>query len=77
MKILRSRQITQATGLSRTTSYRLEQSGKLPYRRRSSQNSVTWLEAEIQQAWLSERPDVPQHRNDPPTRSTRSGRAFD
>lgn len=57
MKMLRSRQVTQATGLSRMTIYRLEHSGKFPCRRRLSQNSVAWLEADIQ-AWLNERPAV-------------------
>lgn len=59
MKMLRSRQVSQATGLSRMTIYRLERSGKFPCRRRLSQNSVAWLEADIQ-AWLIERPAVRQ-----------------
>jgi len=55
MKIVRLRQVMQLTGLSRMTIYRLERDGKFPKRRRLSQNSVAWLEADIA-AWAESRP---------------------
>ncbi len=58
MKFLRIRQVMQLTGLSRMTIYRLELSGKFPQRRRLSQNSVAWLESEIE-LWAESRPIAP------------------
>jgi prophage regulatory protein len=55
MKFLRIRQVMQATGLSRMTIYRLELAGKFPNRRRLSENSVAWLEADISE-WIDSRP---------------------
>ena len=55
MKFLRIRQVMQLTGLSRMTIYRLELAGKFPKRRRLSENSVAWLEADIA-AWADSRP---------------------
>jgi predicted DNA-binding transcriptional regulator AlpA len=43
MKLLRTRQVMQATGLSRMTIYRLELAGKFPSHRRLAENSVAWL----------------------------------
>jgi len=65
MKFLRVRQVMQLTGLSRMTIYRLERDGKFPKRRRLSQNSVAWLESDID-AWADSRPEVElrRHRND-------------
>jgi predicted DNA-binding transcriptional regulator AlpA len=45
----------QATGLSRITIYRLELAGKFPKRRKLSENSVAWLEADISE-WIDSRP---------------------
>ena len=55
MKFLRIRQVMQLTGLSRMTIYRLELAGRFPKRRRLSENSVAWLESDIQ-AWADSRP---------------------
>jgi prophage regulatory protein len=55
MKFLRIRQVMQATGLSRITIYRLELAGKFPKRRKLSENSVAWLEADISE-WIDSRP---------------------
>jgi len=55
MKFLRIRQVMQLTGLSRMTIYRLELAGRFPKRRRLSENSVAWLESELQ-AWAGSRP---------------------
>jgi len=55
MNFLRIRQVMQVTGLSRMTIYRLELSGRFPRRRQLSQNSVAWLESEVN-AWAESRP---------------------
>jgi len=55
MKFLRIRQVMQRTGLSRMTIYRLELAGRFPKRRRLSENSVAWLESDIE-AWADSRP---------------------
>lgn len=57
MKFLRIRQVTQLTGLSRMTIYRLELAGRFPKRRRLSENSVAWLESDIA-AWADSRPNA-------------------
>ncbi len=54
MKLLRIRQVMQATGLSRMTIYRLELAGKFPSRR-LAENSVAWLEDDVAQ-WIDSRP---------------------
>jgi prophage regulatory protein len=58
MRFLRIRQVMQLTGLSRMTIYRLELSGKFPQRRRLGQNSVAWLESDIE-LWAESRPIAP------------------
>ena len=55
MKILRIGKVTEATGLSRTTLWRLERSGDFPRRIRLSPNSTGWIESEIEQ-WIESRP---------------------
>jgi len=55
MKLLRIRQVIQATGLSRMTLYRLELAGEFPKRRRLAANSVAWLESDVAQ-WIESRP---------------------
>jgi predicted DNA-binding transcriptional regulator AlpA len=47
MRFLRTKQVMQATGLSRMTIYRLELRGNFPKRRQLSENSVAWLESDI------------------------------
>jgi prophage regulatory protein len=55
MRFLRIRQVMQLTGLSRMTIYRLELAGAFPKRRRLAENSVAWLESDIE-AWADSRP---------------------
>jgi len=55
MRFLRIRQVIQLTGLSRMTIYRLELAGQFPQRRRLSENSVAWLESDIE-SWADARP---------------------
>ena len=40
-------QVRAATGLSRTTVWRLEATGQFPKRRKLGQRSVAWLQSEI------------------------------
>lgn len=58
MQLLRTKQVTTMTGLSRMTIYRLELAGQFPARRKLAKNSVAWLEDEIQ-AWIKSRPSGP------------------
>ncbi len=55
MKILRIRNVTEATGLSRTTLWRLERRGDFPHRIRLSPNSIGWIETEVEE-WIESRP---------------------
>ena len=55
MKILRTPEVTNITGLSRTTLWRLERRGDFPRRIRLSPNSTGWLESEIE-GWIESRP---------------------
>ena len=54
MKVLRTRDVADVTGLSRVTIWRLERAGDFPNRIRLGQNSVGWLQDEIE-AWLINR----------------------
>ncbi len=55
MKLLRIKQVMEATGLSRMTLWRLEKAGDFPIRRRLGSNSAAWLESDIA-AWIESRP---------------------
>ena len=55
MRILRLDELTERTGLSRTTLWRLERANEFPKRIQLSRNSVGWDESEISK-WLSSRP---------------------
>ena len=55
MNILRMKQVIKATGLSRTTLWRLERRGDFPKRLRLGPNSTGWLETEVQR-WIESRP---------------------
>ena len=55
MQILRRREVTARTGLSRTTLWRLERSGRFPQRIRLSRNAVGWYAQEVTR-WLADRP---------------------
>lgn len=54
---LRWPRVKAATGLSRSTVWRLEQAGLFPRRRQLAPNSVGWSSAEID-AWLATRQHV-------------------
>ena len=47
-RFVRDRECENLTGLSRTTRWRLEKKDLFPKRRQISENSVAWLESEIQ-----------------------------
>ena len=53
-EIFRFPSIHKATGLSRTTIWRLERAGLFPRRRQLSPNTVGWPRAEIEE-WLATR----------------------
>jgi prophage regulatory protein len=57
MKLLRIKQVIEATGLSRMTVWRLEKAGRFPTRRRLGDHAVAWLESDID-AWIESRPRV-------------------
>ena len=67
MRLLRTKQVSQATGLSRGTIYRLERSACFPRRRRLGLNSVAWVESEVDE-WMARRPLAHQ---DSPTKTVR------
>ena len=46
-RYLRAREVLKATGLSRSTIWRLEKYGQFPTRRRIARHAVGWLESEI------------------------------
>lgn len=54
---LREPQVREATGLSRSTRWRLESQGKFPARRQLSSNTVGWLRSEVE-AWMRTRTRV-------------------
>lgn len=55
MRFLRPEQVLEKLGISRSTLYRLEESGELPPRRRISANSVGWIEEELDE-FIASRP---------------------
>ena len=52
--VLRTQQLREYIGLSRTTRWRLEKSGQFPKRVRLGQNSVGWLKGDVD-TWLESR----------------------
>src|SRR4051794_30043007 len=57
MGMLRLKQVTKETGLSRMTIYRYEARGEFPRRRRLGANAVGWAEHEVAE-WMRTRPLV-------------------
>ena len=55
--ILRTESVLKATGLSRTTLWRLEKNGQFPPRRKLSARLVGWLETEVAE-WVKNRQPV-------------------
>ena len=53
-RIMREREVQAVTGLSRTTRWRLERSGKFPARIHLSPNAVGWRSCEIAD-WIASR----------------------
>lgn len=60
-KILRFQEVTELTGLSRSTIWRKERLGLFPKRKQLGLNSVGWLESDIQQ-WLENLPSSNTHK---------------
>ena len=58
--IIRWPQVRATTGISRTTSWRLEKAGLFPRRRCLGPNSVGWFQSEII-AWIETRAVVGRH----------------
>lgn len=56
-RLLRTAEVLQRTGMSRTTQWRLEKAGAFPRRRLVCGGSVAWLESEIVE-WIRSRPVV-------------------
>ena len=56
-RVIREAECKRLSGLSRTTRWRLERSGKFPKRRQLSDNAVGWLWSEVL-AWRGSRPTV-------------------
>ena len=57
MKVLPIKEVTNLTGLSRVTIWRLEQEGRFPSRVSLSPRRVGWRKNEIEE-WLDTRPKV-------------------
>ena len=71
-KLLRMGDVLQATGLSRTTIWRLEGRGRFPRRLRVTGGTVAWRASEIA-AWIEELAPVPAPTHDLETRRRSSG----
>jgi prophage regulatory protein len=56
-RIMPAAEVARATGLSRTTIWRMERDGKFPARRQVHGHRVGWLESEVD-AWIQARPLV-------------------
>ena len=57
MRLIRIAQLTEKLNISRSTVYRLEESGELPPRRRISANATGWIEEEIDE-FIASRPTL-------------------
>jgi prophage regulatory protein len=55
MKILRTPEVIELTGLSRATIWRLERKGKFPARLHLGENAIGWLDDEVMD-WMASRP---------------------
>ncbi len=54
MRFLRIDEVIGKVGLSRPTIWRLERAGEFPRRRQLGQNSVGWVEEEVEE-WMQSR----------------------
>ena len=57
-RFLREPEVKLITGLSRTTRWRLERTGKFPRRRRIAEQAVAWSAREVTE-WMIERVSTP------------------
>jgi prophage regulatory protein len=55
MRILRTDEVTERTGLSRSSIWRLERDGVFPARRQISSKAVGWLSSDIER-WIESLP---------------------
>lgn len=55
MRILKTREVLKASGLSRTTLWRYERAGSFPRRLKLGPNRVGWRADEVE-AWIESRP---------------------
>ncbi len=55
MRFLRTNQLIEKIGLSRSSIWRLESQGKFPKRRQIGPGAVGWLEEEVEK-WMLDRP---------------------
>lgn len=53
--LIRRPEVSRRTGLSRTSIYRLVQSGQFPAPRQLGSRSVAWVDTEVS-AWIDSRP---------------------
>jgi len=60
MRLIRTGELEEKIGLSRTTVWRLERAGAFPPRRRLGANVVGWVEEEVDD-WIASRPTVAAH----------------
>lgn len=54
VQIIRMKEVIRRVGLSRSTIWRLERTGKFPRRRRLGPNSIGWLLSEVDD-WIATR----------------------
>lgn len=50
-RALRQQEVSDKTGMARSTIYKLEQQGKFPKRRKFGTKAVRWLESEVDE-WI-------------------------
>ena len=56
-------EVKKLTGLSRTTTWRMERAGDFPQRRQLSANTTGWLKSEIL-TWCANRPRIARRKGD-------------
>jgi prophage regulatory protein len=54
VRFLRDREIRSLTGLSKTTIWRLERTGRFPRRRKLAARAAGWVASEVE-SWLQQR----------------------
>ncbi|WP_370647484.1 helix-turn-helix transcriptional regulator [Rhodohalobacter sp. 614A] len=62
IKIIRVNRLCDILSVSRSTLWRMEQTGELPRRRQIAKRTVGWLESEIEE-WLKSRPSAYQDKS--------------